>query len=98
MLLNRFQVTTKKGRNTIKKKRVRKRQKEQKHKSSRRNEKHADAMLEINSSVSTATGSEDRGKRQRLSDKTGKRNRYMLLNANVNLRQDKTIGLRVKGW
>lgn len=59
-------------------------------------------MLEINSSVSTATGSEDRlnprGKRQRPSDKTGKRNRYMLLNANVNLRQDKTIGLRVKGW
>lgn len=59
-------------------------------------------MLEMNSNVSTATISEDRLnsriKRQRLSDKTGKRNHYMFFNTNVNLRQDKTIGLRVKGW
>lgn len=59
-------------------------------------------MLEINSSVSTATGSEDRlnprGKRQRPSDKTGKRNQLYASQHSVNLRQDKTIGLRVKGW
>ena len=57
-------------------------------------------MLEVSSDVSTTTISEDRLdsriKRQRLSDKTGKRNHYMLFNKNVNLRQDNTVSLRVK--
>ena len=101
-LLNCFQVTTKKGRNKIEKKRVRKRQKGQKHKRSRTNKKHVDVMLEVSSDVSTTTISEDRLdsriKRQRLSDKTGKQNHYMLFNKNVNLRQDNTVSLRVKWW